>query len=74
MRLQRLCTRFNVASGLLFALCWAYVLLVPFTKVEESFSLHAVHDLLLYGPAGDTAKVFFLAVLSLARLTKTCAV
>jgi len=34
---------------LLFATGWVHVLLAPFTKVEESFNLHATHDVLMYG-------------------------
>ena len=39
---------------LLFAVGWAHVLLAPYAKVEESFNLHAVHDVLLYGIRSDT--------------------
>jgi len=40
-------------DGLLFTVGWAHVLLAPYTKVEESFNLHAVHDVLMYGIRSD---------------------
>lgn len=39
----------SAADILLITSCWAHVLLAPFTKVEESFNLHATHDVLMYG-------------------------
>lgn len=38
---------------LLYIVAWAHVLLAPYTKVEESFTLHAIHDLLFYGGHPD---------------------
>ncbi|KAF4614053.1 hypothetical protein D9613_007414 [Agrocybe pediades] len=38
-----------VLDGLIFAVGWTHVLLAPYTKVEESFNLHGVHDALMYG-------------------------
>ncbi|CDZ96978.1 Protein involved in dolichol pathway for N-glycosylation (mannosyltransferase family) [Phaffia rhodozyma] len=37
---------------------FAHVFLAPHTKVEESFSLHAIHDLLFYGPSLDNLNLF----------------
>ncbi|KAF5349771.1 hypothetical protein D9758_010189 [Tetrapyrgos nigripes] len=34
---------------LILATGWAYVLLAPYTKIEETFNLHATHDVLMYG-------------------------
>lgn len=38
-----------VLDTLIFAVAWTHVLLAPYTKVEESFNLHATHDILLRG-------------------------
>ena len=32
-----------------FVLAWVNVLIAPYTKVEESFNLHATHDIIFYG-------------------------
>ena len=39
----------SVLDILIFAVAWIHVLLAPYTKVEESFNLHATHDILLRG-------------------------
>src|SRR5579863_6984412 len=38
---------------LFYAVAWVHVLLAPYSKVEESFTLHAIHDLLFYGGHPD---------------------
>ncbi|KXN86066.1 putative Dol-P-Man:Man(7)GlcNAc(2)-PP-Dol alpha-1,6-mannosyltransferase [Leucoagaricus sp. SymC.cos] len=43
---------------LFFIFGWAYVLLAPYTKVEESFNIQATHDLLIHGFAIDKLKNF----------------
>ncbi|THH12420.1 hypothetical protein EW146_g7714 [Bondarzewia mesenterica] len=58
---------------LILATGWMHVLLAPYTKVEESFNLHATHDVLIYGYdhvefSGAVPRTFlgsiFLALLS----------
>ncbi|WVQ97304.1 hypothetical protein IAU59_004415 [Kwoniella sp. CBS 9459] len=40
-----------------FIVTFAHVLLAPYTKVEESFTIHAVHDVLAYGLDVDGGKL-----------------
>ncbi len=39
----------NVLDLALTVTALSYVSFAPFTKVEESFNLHATHDVLMYG-------------------------
>jgi alpha-1,6-mannosyltransferase len=41
---------------LILLVLWLHVWLAPYTKVEESFNLHATHDILLYGLSPATLK------------------
>ncbi|KAJ3516567.1 hypothetical protein NLJ89_g1033 [Agrocybe chaxingu] len=40
-------------DALMFVTGWIHVLSSPFSKVEESFNLHATHDVLMYGVGID---------------------
>lgn len=39
----------SLLDGLILATASVHVFLAPYTKVEESFNLHATHDVLMYG-------------------------
>ena len=41
-------------DAIIFLAGWTYVSLAPYTKVEESFNLHATHDVLMYGVRSET--------------------
>ena len=40
-------------DGLILAISWLHTSLAPYAKVEESFNLHAIHDVLMYGVGRD---------------------
>jgi alpha-1,6-mannosyltransferase len=48
----------SLPSFVPFVVTFTHVLLAPYTKVEESFTLHAVHDILAHGlSAGSLSQV-----------------
>lgn len=59
-------SRFSMDMYLPLAACWiasiAYVILCPFTKVEESFNMQAVHDLLFLGSNVTEVWINFLEI------------
>ena len=57
-----------VLDALIYAVAWTHVLLAPYTKVEESFTLHALHDLLLYGGSPDVLQKVRSSDIILKRL------
>ncbi|KAF9484840.1 alpha-1,6-mannosyltransferase subunit [Pholiota conissans] len=42
-----------ILDSLILFTGWAHVVLAPYTKVEESFNLHAVHDVIMYGVGAE---------------------
>jgi alpha-1,6-mannosyltransferase len=53
----------------LLVIAWAHVLISPYTKVEESFNLHATHDVFFYGVTPEALKSVCLTILLFMALT-----
>jgi hypothetical protein len=58
-----------VLDVLIYAVAWTHVLLAPYTKVEESFNLHAIHDLLLFGGHRDALQKVSLGLVIVSRIS-----
>lgn len=52
----RLRSPLRLLELLLILIGFTHVFISPYTKVEESFNLHAVHDILVYGVGSDGLK------------------
>jgi hypothetical protein len=51
-----------------FALAYMHIQGAPFTKVEESFNLHAIHDVLMYGVNSTALQNVNSSLFSIHRL------
>ena len=59
-----------VLDALILATGWLHVVFAPYTKVEESFNLHAIHDILAFGVTPDVVKNNVSVINSLSHTTR----